>query len=124
MENLGAHLVRYADDFVVLCESEAEARAMPEAIRAWMEENGLILHPTKTRIVDASQPGGFDFLGYHFERGCKWPSEKSRDKFKDMIRELTPCNHGQSMTRIIAQVNQSLRSLPLYRLPSNPMQPL
>jgi len=109
MESLGAMLVRYADDFVVMCESEAEARAMLEAIRAWMEENGLTLHPSKTRIVDASQPGGFDFLGYHFERGRKWPSKKAHGKFKDMIRELTPRNSGQSMKRIIARVNRSLR---------------
>jgi len=109
MESLGTHLVRYADDFVVMCESEAEARAMLEAIRAWMEENGLTLHPTKTRIVDARQPGGFDFLGYHFEQGRRWPSKKASDKFKDKIRELTPRNSGESMTRIIAQVNLYLR---------------
>ena len=109
MEKLGARLVRYADDFVVMCETEAEARAMLEAIRAWMSENGLTLHPTKTRIVDASQPGGFDFLGYHFEQGRKWPSKKSRDKFKDKIRALTPRNSGHSMAQIIAKVNLYLR---------------
>jgi len=90
MDKRGARLVRYADDFVVPCENEAEAREQLEAVRAWMEANAQTLHPTKTRIVDASQPGGFDFLGYHFERGRKWPSKKAHDKFKDKIRELTP----------------------------------
>ena len=50
------------------------------------EAAGLTLHPTKTRIVDASQRGGFDFLGYHFERGYRWPRQKSLDKFKEAIR--------------------------------------
>ena len=109
MTKRGARLVRYADDFVVLCESEAEARETLEAVRAWMEENGLTLHPAKTRIVDASQPGGFDFLGYHFERGYKWPSKKAQDKFKDRIRELTPRNSGHSLGRIIVKTNLYLR---------------
>jgi RNA-directed DNA polymerase len=69
MAGQGAEMVRYADDFVILCASREEAQAALEAVRRWMEAAGLTLHPTKTRIVDASQPGGFDFLGYHFERG-------------------------------------------------------
>jgi len=109
MDKRGARLVRYADDFVVMCKSEEEAGELLEAVRAWMEASGLTLHPTKTRIVDASQPGGFDFLGYHFERGRKWPCEKSRDKFKDKIRELTPRNSGGSMAQIIVKVNGHLR---------------
>ena len=57
-----------------------------QQVRQWMEEAGLTLHPTKTRIVDASQRGGFDFLGYHFERGYRWPRQKSLEKFKEAIR--------------------------------------
>jgi RNA-directed DNA polymerase len=45
------------------------------------------LHPTKTRLVNASIAGGFDFLGYHFERGMKWPRKKSMDKLKETIRQ-------------------------------------
>jgi RNA-directed DNA polymerase len=109
MDKRGARLVRYADDFVVLCRSEAEARATLEEVRAWMEANGLTLHPTKTRTVDASQPGGFDFLGYHFERGRKWPSKKAHDKFKDKIRELTPRTSGASLANTIEKTNKYLR---------------
>ena len=109
MQKRGARMVRYADDFVVLCKSEAEAREHLEAIRAWMEENGLTLHPTKTRIVDASRPGGFDFLSYHFERSRKWPSKKARDKFKDKIRGLTPRTSGASLASIIEKTNKYLR---------------
>ena len=53
---------------------------------------GLLVHPEKTRIVDATQHGGFDFLGYHFERGYKWPRKMSLKKFKDKIRVLTKRN--------------------------------
>ena len=62
-------MVRYADDFVILCRSEAEARQALERVQSWTATAGLQLHPTKTRIVDATQAGGFDFLGYHFEQG-------------------------------------------------------
>jgi hypothetical protein len=63
----GYELVRYADDFVILCRSEAEAREALEQVQAWTASVGLKLHPVKTRTVDATQAGGFDFLGYHFE---------------------------------------------------------
>jgi hypothetical protein len=48
-----------------------------------MTGRGLTLHPEKTRVVDMSQPGGFDYLGYHFERDKKWPRIKSLAKLKD-----------------------------------------
>ena len=90
-------MVRYADDFVILCRSQGEAAAALEQVRQWTEQAGLALHPVKTRIVDATQKGGFDFLGYHFERGMKWPREKSLRKFKDTIRAKTRRTHGQSL---------------------------
>src|SRR5262245_14468863 len=97
MAQQGREMVRYADDFVILCASRQEAEATLEAVRAWMETAGLTLHPTKTRIVDATQPGGFDFLGYHFERGYRWPRKKSLDKLKDALRQKTPKLRSGSM---------------------------
>ena len=73
----GVEMVRYADDFVLLCHREAEAQEALVLVQQWTAEVGLTLHPEKTRIVDATQPGGFDFLGYHFERGLRWPRRKS-----------------------------------------------
>ena len=96
----GREMVRYADDFVILCKSEAEAHEALEEVKRWVEENGLTLHPEKTRIVDATQRGGFDFLGYHFERGQKWPRNKSMDKLKDAIRGKTGRSAGRSLGRI------------------------
>ena len=100
-------MVRYADDFVILCETQQEAQEVMEQLRQWTEAAGLTLHPTKTRIVDAGQKGGFDFLGYHFERGYRWPRKKSLDKFKDTIREKTRRARPGSLRDIVREINRS-----------------
>jgi RNA-directed DNA polymerase len=105
----GWEMVRYADDFVILCKTQQEAQEALQTVRQWVEEAGLILHPTKTRIVDATQRGGFDFLGYHFERGMRWPRQKSLDKLKETIRQKTPRTKTGSMNIIIEDVNRTLR---------------
>ena len=105
----GLKMVRYADDFVLLCRSEDEARRGLALVQQWAQTVGLTLHPEKTRIVEATQPGGFDFLGYHFEGGQRWPRKKSLRKFKDTIRAKTSRNNGQRLQLIIANVNRSAR---------------
>ena len=105
----GMEMVRYADDFVVLCRTEGAAQEALERVRAWTTRVGLTLHPVKTRIVDATQVGGFDFLGYHFERGCRWPRPKSLDKFKATVRTKTRRHNGQSLQAIVTDLNRTLR---------------
>jgi RNA-directed DNA polymerase len=105
----GRAMVRYADDFVILCDTQEEAEAALAEIRQWMEAAGLTLHPTKTRIVDASQKGGFDFLGYHFERGYRWPRKKSLEKFREAIRAKTRKLRSGSLSDIIGDANLTLR---------------
>jgi len=102
-------MVRYADDFVTLCRSEKEAQAALEEVRRWAEAAGLRLHPEKTRIVDVDQPGGFDFLGYHFEQGYRWPRRRSMKKFKTDIRKKTKRTRGDSLQTTILDVNRTLR---------------
>ena len=109
MERAGLEMVRYADDLVVLCRSRAEAEAALERLQRWVGDAGLTLHPEKTRIVDARERGGFDFLGYHFERGMKWPRRKSRRKFRDAIRAKTKRTSGESLERIITEITPILR---------------
>jgi len=109
MEEAGYEMVRYADDFVILCRSQAEAEEALARVRDWMDQAGLKLHPEKTRIVDARERGGFDFLGYHFERGYRWPSRKSEKKLKDAIRRKTRRANGLSLIAIIAELNPLLR---------------
>jgi len=109
MARHGYEMIRYADDFVILCRSEAEAREALERVRRWTAQAGLTLHPDKTRIVDATQRGGFDFLGYHFERGYRWPRTKSLQKLREAIRAKTRRNNGHSLENIVRSVNQTLR---------------
>ena len=109
MAEAGIEMVRYADDFVLLCRSEREAECALEKVKRWTEQAGLTLHPEKTHIVDATQRGGFDFLGYHFERGYRWPSEKSGGKLKDAIRSKTKRCNGYSLETIIRNVNRTTR---------------
>lgn len=107
--NAGMQMVRYADDFVVLCTSQTQAQAALELIGQWIQEAQLQLHPQKTKIIDATQPGGFEFLGYHFERGHKWPRHKSVLKVRETIRKQTGRTNGQSLECTIARLNPILR---------------
>ena len=110
MEELGHEMVRYADDLVILSRSREEAEEALREVSKWTAEAGLKLHPEKTRIVDARQKKiGFDFLGYHFERGLKWPRTKSLKKLKDTIRVKTKRNNGRSLKVIIEDVNRTTR---------------
>jgi RNA-directed DNA polymerase len=109
MAALGYRMVRYADDFVVLCKSREEAAALAE-IRQWVADNGLGLHPDKTHVGDCRQPGeGFDFLGYRFEAGRRWVRKKSLSRLKDGIRAKTGRSRGDSLARIVADLNPMLK---------------
>ena len=114
MASRGREMIRYADDFILMCRSEAEAKEALAEVAAWVKQAGLVLHPSKTRIVDARQPGGFDFLGWHFERGWKWPREKSVARFKEVLREQTSRTDGRSLPRIIGGLNRRLRGWARY----------
>lgn len=109
MARQGQEMVRYADDFVILCESQTEAQEVLAQLHQWTEAAGLTLHPAKTRIVDARQKGGFDFLGYHFERGHRWPRQKSMDQFREAIRRKTRRRDPRPMKQIIEDLNRALR---------------
>lgn len=104
----GFEMVRYADDFVILCRSREAAEAALSLVREWTAEAGLTLHPTKTKIVDAASEG-FDFLGYHFTRGERFPRGKSLKKLKDNLRVKTRRANGHSLDVILADVNRTLR---------------
>jgi RNA-directed DNA polymerase len=103
----GFEMVRYADDFVVLCRSPEEAAAALAVVQQWTATAGLRLHPTKTRLVNAEEDG-FAFLGYHFAAGRRRPGKKSLTKFKDVVRAKTKRTAGHSLPMIIADLNRTL----------------
>jgi RNA-directed DNA polymerase len=109
MEAEGYEMVRYADDCVVLCRTQEQAERALERLRELMTARELTLHPEKTKLVDATQPGGFDFLGYHFEQGRRTPREKSLQKFKDQIRKRTRRANGYSLSTLILELNKVIR---------------
>jgi RNA-directed DNA polymerase len=104
----GFQMVRYADDFVILCRTQSEAEAALSEIRVWVEASGLCLHPEKTHIVD-SREKSFAFLGYSFRGRLRFPRAKSHAKVVARIREMTPRKSGESLECIISRINRSLR---------------
>jgi len=109
MAAAGFEMVRYADDFLVLCRTPSDATEALAQLTRWTTAAGLQLHPEKTRLVDATQSGGFDFLGYHFAQGKRWPRKKSLQKLKATLRAKTRRQQGHSLAVIITDVNRTLR---------------
>ena len=120
-------LVRYADDFVVLCRSERDANAALEVAGEILGGLGLKLHPDKTKVVDLREGReGFDFLGWHFrarvsgrllERGVRryylhrWPSQRSMKRIRQKIKAKTGRNRVgiTDVRELIAELNPILR---------------
>ena len=124
----GAHgrLVRYADDFVVMCSSEAQAHAARELARQVLADLGLELHREKTRVVDLREGReGLEFLGCHFharvsgkllERGIRryylqrWPSQQAMKRVRQRIKALTGRGRaGMDIREVISRINPILR---------------
>lgn len=108
MESFGFEMVRYADDFVILCQSMEDAEAALNVVKQWTAQAGLTLHPEKTKIADAGTEG-FEFLGYRFIKGQRWPRSKSDQKLKETVRQRTRRCNGESLEQIIANLNPVLR---------------
>lgn len=110
MRESGYRMVRYADDFVVLCKTAEEAQAGLAKVRAWVETNGLTLNLDKTHVGNCLEEGhGFDFLGYRFEAGQRWVRRKSLHAIRDRIRAKTGRTEGNSLAAIIAILNPMLK---------------
>jgi RNA-directed DNA polymerase len=119
-------LVRYADDFVVLCSTRSQAEQAGHLACEVLGELGLELHPDKTRVVDLREgKEGFDFLGCHlharmsgrlWERGIsryylhRWPSQRSMKRARQRIKDLTGRNRtGSELQDVISDLNLFLR---------------
>jgi RNA-directed DNA polymerase len=113
MLEAGFAMTRYADDFVVQCRSREEAERALDWIKQWVEANGLVLHPAKTKIVDAGTEG-FDFLGYTFRGRLRLPRRKSLDKLKDSVRAKTKRTNGHSLTETAGSLSQMLQGWFVY----------
>jgi RNA-directed DNA polymerase len=111
----GVHPTRYADDLVVLCDSEAEAIETLGYINGWMINNGLSLHPDKTKVIDLSQSNAeMDFLGYTFKRTGKgtlirYPRQKSMKRYREAVKAITKRTSGIELSETIKRINRKAR---------------
>ena len=120
-------LVRYADDFVVLCSTMNEAEQAHRVAGAILCDLGLSFHPDKTRVVDLREgKEGFDFLGCHFRARMsgkqweqrrviryylhRWPSVRSMKRARARIKALTSRSQvGMQLDALIGRLNLFLR---------------
>ena len=122
MKQQGYRMVRYADDFVVLCRTAEQAQAVLEEVKSWVEQNGLRLNVDKTHVGDCRQAGqGFEFLGYRFEAGRRWVRPKSFKALRERIRIKTKRTRGESLAKIIEDLNPMLRGWFNYFKQAHPM---
>jgi len=103
-------MVRYADDFVVLCRTAGQVQSALEEVKSWVKQNGLRLNEDKTQVGDCRQAGqGFEFLGYRFEAGQRWVRPKSLKALRERVRMKTKRTRGESLAKIIEDLNPMLR---------------
>jgi RNA-directed DNA polymerase len=123
----GVVLVRYADDFVVMCRTPSQAKAALDRAGEVLAGLGLELHPGKTRIVDLREGReGFDFLGCHFHARMsgrlweqkrqvryylhRWPSQAAMKRLREKVRDRTGRNRaGTRIEWVIEDLNPILR---------------
>ena len=119
MAQSGHAMERYADDFVICCQSQAEAERVLDEVRVWTAQAGLTLHPTKTRIVDLSQDRAYvDFLGFRLQRFrdktggdriLRLVRPKTLAKVSESIRRQTPRTMAHGPQETVDGLNRTLR---------------
>jgi RNA-directed DNA polymerase len=120
-------LVRYADDFVVMCRTKSECEQAEERIRGILGRLGLELHPDKTRRVELYDgKEGFDFLGCHLHKRMsgsiwererkrfyflhRWPAQRAMQRIRQRVKEMTPRGRCHAdLRKVIADLNPVLR---------------
>ena len=126
-------LVRYADDFVILCRSDARAESARELVTAALADLGLVLHPDKTRIACLTKGReGFDFLGFHHHKVeswrrpgrwylQRWPSVRAMTAIRTKVRDGTDRRFvGLELAEVVANLNPVLRGWGNYFRYGNP----
>jgi RNA-directed DNA polymerase len=112
LHRAGFRFVRYADDFVVLCQDTQRAQEALTCVQQVLTEQlGLTLSPEKTRITTYGK--GYEFLGFFLSSGSRRMRDKSVQKFKAKIRELTP-RHYNMDRRVIEKLNRVIRGTAQY----------
>jgi group II intron reverse transcriptase/maturase len=112
MTKRGHRMVRYADDFIILCGSQRAAERVMGHVKSMLGQMGLEAHPEKSRVVSLQE--GFCFLNYYFHERGRRPSDKALAKFKDRIREITRRNQTVPITKVAKELTTYLRGWGTY----------
>jgi len=111
LDKLGYRFVRYADDFVVLCQTPAQAEEAQTQVTLILAQLGLQLSPEKTRITTYSK--GYSFLGFVMSSRSRKMRPKSQEKFKDKVRDLTCRSHNLDAD-LLVKLNRVIQGTALY----------
>ena len=111
LEEQGIKFVRYADDFVILCKTETEAKKALEIVRNFLEGMKLEASPEKTKISHFAE--GFDFLGFTIKSHSIQMRTKSLEKFKKNVRDITTRSHNLDK-KVIEKLNRVIRGTVNY----------
>ncbi len=111
LDELGYRFVRYADDFVVLCQTERHAKEAQTQIEPFLRTIGLSLSPTKTKITTFLQ--GFTFLGFDVQSHSVKMRAKSVENFKTKVRDITTRSHNLD-ANVIVKLNSVTRGVQRY----------
>ncbi len=111
LEDKHLHFVRYADDFVVMCKTKSDAEKALETIRTFLNEMELEVSPEKTKVCHFSE--GFNFLGFKIKSRSVMIKDKSKEKFKNAIRDITTRSHNLE-SEVIAKLNRVIRGTVNY----------
>jgi len=114
LDKLGYRFVRYADDFVVLCPTRAQAEEAKTQVTQILQQLGLQLSTEKTRITSYGK--GYSFLGFVISSRSKRMRPKSQDKFKDKVRELTARKRNLD-AQLIEKLNRVIQGTAHYFTP-------
>jgi RNA-directed DNA polymerase len=116
MQERGYEMTRYADDMVVQCRSEEEARQAKSELEKWCAKASLPINANKTRIVEVTTEQGFDFLGFEFRLWggrpgwtVKFPKASRVKRLKEKISALTPRTLGVNLGVRISELNLVLQ---------------
>jgi RNA-directed DNA polymerase len=105
------HFVRYADDFVILCKTKAEAEKALDSTQDFLHRMGLEVNPEKTKVSSFIE--GFNFLGFAIKNCSRVMREKSKEKFKNAIRDITTRSHNLEK-EVIERLNRVIRGTVNY----------
>jgi hypothetical protein len=111
LHEAGYHFVRYADDFVVVCQTDQQAQEALTLVKRVMEDMGLQLSPDKTKVTTFGK--GYDFLGFSLSSRSRRMRYKSVQKFKAKIRELTIRKHNLD-AEAVKKLNRVIRGTANY----------